>query len=286
MPDVVDIIGFVASIISLAELAELCELLERIERVGHPDGKDAIRRLRRSLKELDARITTTWLDVDKWKARGVVRRYRHWTERVGLSRRCSALSRDVEELRAHLHALPPPHTHASDDDRDAHAPGSKVSSSCTLITCESSATAISVSSAAGSSPEPAFLSPKTPASSLGPDPAPPPTYVEAADSSGDPDHDDGHKRQPATAQELHDPAATQSWIPDGRDQHASAVDPFKSGDSYNESRARRPHVARDRTQQPFPMFPYYYPKEAKEGLERMSMSERTLQSAEDGVLEE
>lgn len=74
MPDILDILGFVLSIISFvglhqlkelvarrlpprrlqaiqAELAQLCQLLERIERIGHPDGQDAIGRLRRRLEE-------------------------------------------------------------------------------------------------------------------------------------------------------------------------------------------------------------------------------------------
>ncbi|EIW51912.1 uncharacterized protein TRAVEDRAFT_53907 [Trametes versicolor FP-101664 SS1] len=268
MPDILDILGFVLSIISFVglhqlkelvarrlpprrlqaiqtELAQLCQLLERIERIGHPDEQDVIRRLRRRLEELDARITHTWLDVDKWKAKGVVRRCEHWAERVELSRRCSALSRDIEELRAHLHLLPPPRPHILDHAPDAHAPTSEVSS-CVPVNCEPSPAAFSVSSTVASSPETAPPLPDTPPPTL--PTLTPPTSVEAAGPSGNRDHDDGHDRQPTASQELHKPTATQSWVPDGHDQHTSAVDPFKSGDNRKKSRVRRPRVALHETQ--------------------------------------
>lgn len=198
---------------------------------------------------LDARITHTWLDVDRWKAKGVIRRYEHWAERVELSRRCSALSRDVEELRAHLHLLPPPRPHVLGYDLDGPAPASEVSP-CAPVNCESSPTAVSVSSTPSPFPETAPLLPDTPPPSL-PTPAPQ-TSVEAVAPSGDRNDDNDHERQPTVSQELHDPVATLSRVPDGRDQHTSAVEPFKSGDSRKKSRARRPRVGLGDTQQHFP----------------------------------
>ncbi|KAL1948013.1 hypothetical protein VTO73DRAFT_12088 [Trametes versicolor] len=285
MADILDILGFVLSIISFVglhqlkelfarripprrlqaiqmELAQLCEILERIERIGHHDGQDATGRLRRRLGELDARITHTWLDVDKWKAKGVVRRHEHWAERVELSRRCSALSRDIEELRAHLHLLPPPRPHALGYDLDAHAPTSEVST-CAPVDwdSQSSPAAFSVSPTASPSPETAPLLPNTPPPSL-PTPAPP-TAVETVGPSGDRDNDNDHERQPTASQDLHEPTATQSRVPDGCDQHTSAVEPFKSGDSRKKSRARRPRVVLGDIQQHFPRSKFVFGQDSE-----------------------
>lgn len=186
---------------------------------------------------LDARLTNTWLDANKWKAKGVVRRYRHWNERVDLSRRCSALSRDVEELRARLHELPPPHTHAPYHDRDVHAPSSEVS--CTTATCESSPTAVSVSSTEAFSSTAASVSSKTPPPS--PPDAAPPTSVDALGPTAETDQGDGLKRRSNSLQELHNTADAQSWIPDDLYQYTSA---WEQDPSMSEQRHYKGSVPR------------------------------------------
>ncbi len=165
----------------------------------------------------------------------MLRRYGHWAERVDLSRRCSALSCDVEELRAHLHKLPPPHAHAPDHDRDVQAPSSEVS--CTTATCESPPTAVSVSSTEASSSTAASVSPKTPPLSL-PD-AVPPTSVDPLGPTAEADQGDGLKRRSNSLQELLNTADAQSWIPDDLYHYTSAYDPFLSEQLYMGSRPRR-----------------------------------------------